>query len=133
MVKSFNHIGICVNNIDETFKWMEKAFGAKMLYKHEYPDRHQVSAMVVLADEESKIELMEPLGEGGTVNDFLQKKGQGIHHISLKVDDLDKTCDTIEKAGGRIIGKVKGIAFIHPKTSSGVLYELSDGTFSKKE
>ena len=132
MVKGYNHIGICVFSIDETAAWFGRTLGAELLYKKEYPERHQVSAMLELKDG-SRIELMEPLGEGGTVNGFLEKKGQGIHHLSLKVDDLDAACRQFEEAGGKIIGRASGIAFVHPKTAYGCLLELSDGSFGKSD
>lgn len=132
MVKSFNHIGICVNSIDTTFAWMEKTMGARMISRTEYPDRHQVSAIVELNDNASRFELMEPIGETGTVADFIAKRGEGIHHISLKVENVEQSCADFEVAGCRMIGKTAGLAFTHPKTSFGILYELSDGTFNKK-
>ena len=131
MIKGFNHIGICVRNIDDTLAKMEKTMGAKLLSRTEYPDRHQVSAIVVLPDGCSKFELMEPIGEEGTVAKFLAKKGEGLHHISLLTDDVAETCDVFEEAGCPAISKTTGLAFISPKTTGGVLYELADGKFKK--
>lgn len=131
MVTGFNHIGICVHSIDKTFAWMKNTMGAELISKTAYPDRNQVSAIVVLPDGLSKFELMEPIGNEGTVASFLSKKGEGIHHVSLKINDLEETCTCFMDSGNQIIGKTNGLAFIHPKTSGGVLYELSDGTFGK--
>ena len=133
MVNGFYHIGLCVKSIDNTFKWMQATMAAKMLYCTEYPDRHQRSAMVVLPDGISKFELMEPMGETGVVADFIEKQGEGIHHVSLKVNNLECACSSFEAEGNRIISKGNGVAFVHPKGAGGVLYELSDGTFKRPE
>lgn len=131
MVTGLNHIGICVYSIEKTFAWMERTLGAAMLSITSYPERHQISAILVLPDGQSKIELMEPIGDEGTVAAFLKKKGEGVHHVSLKVTDMEQTCTRFEENSGKIIGKTLGLAFVHPKTSGGVLYELSDGAFNK--
>ncbi|MPN63769.1 hypothetical protein SDC9_211535 [bioreactor metagenome] len=93
------------------------------------PERGQVSAYVRIGENDDLLELMEPLGESGTAASFLAKYGEGIHHISLKVDSVEKVSASFEAAGCRIIGKGKGIAYVHPKTAFGVLYELVDDTY----
>lgn len=133
MVKGFNHIGICVYSVDDTLKLMKKTMGAELISKTAYPDRHQVSAIVILPDGQSKFELMEPIGNEGTVAKFLEKRGQGIHHVSLLTDSVESACADFESAGCSIISKTQGLAFISPKTSGGVLYELADGTFKKSQ
>ena len=132
MILGLNHIGICVERLEEMIPWLEERLEAKLISVREMPDRGQRSAILELRDG-SRLELMDPLGDTGTVASFLQKRGEGIHHISLRVDDLDKTCEELAEAGARIIGKGNGIAFVHPKTGHGVLWELSDGSFSQKE
>lgn len=132
MIDRFNHIGVCVHSIDKTFAWMEKTMGATMLFRKEYPELHQVTAMVVLPDGMSRFELMEPIGNEGTVAAFLEKRGEGFHHISLFTRDVNDAVEEFEASGCRILSHQKGLAFLHPKTCGGILYEISDGTFGKE-
>ena len=131
MVKSINHIGICVKSIDKTMEFLKAAMGAEEISRKAYPNRGQVSSLVSVGGGIIVYELMEPTGEIGIVADFIAKRGEGIHHISLNTDDLDEECRKFEKTGAKILGRVPGIAFVHPKTTGGVLYEITDGTFSE--
>jgi len=79
----------------------------------------------------SKIELLEALDEGGPVAKFLEKKGEGVHHIAFEVDDIVNEITRLEKEGFEVLNKTpkrgadnKLIAFLHPKTTNGVLIEL---------
>lgn len=131
MIQHIAHIGYCVNSIDETIAFFKAFAEVKELSRAAYPDRGQVSAIVQIGDKAELLELMEPLGDEGVVASFIQKRGQGLHHISLFTDDLDGTCRQMEDGGIRIVGKTQGIAFTHPKTSGGVVYEITDGTFKE--
>ena len=88
-------------------------------------------AMLHLANS-SKIELLEPLNNEGPIEKFLQKRGPGIHHICLRVDDIHKVIDNLKKANVRLINDQPKqgahnmlVAFVHPKATGGVLLELS--------
>ena len=128
MIKGIAHLGICVNSIDKTLELLTKAAGAKELSRIPMPERGQTSSYVSMgsgADAGADtLELMEPLGDAGTVVDFLAKRGEGIHHISLKTDNLTEAIAAFESAGCKIIGRTGDFAFVHPKTAFGVLYEL---------
>ncbi len=85
----------------------------------------QISAIVKVG--ELQFELMEGTAPESVVSRFIEKKGEGIHHISLKVDDIDKACDDFENKGMQIINKLPPMkmAFVHPKSMYGILVELA--------
>ena len=127
MIKGINHLGIAVNNIDDTLAFLQAAFGAEEISRTEFPEMKQVSSIVALGD--GKLELMEPTAPDGVVGRFLETKGGGLHHISLLCDDIKETCQELEGMGLQIIGKMlEGpvkVAFIHPKSAKGLLFEIA--------
>lgn len=127
MIQKISHIGIAVNSIDDTVKLLADAFGAKELARQEIPQMGQTSALVQVAD--GKYEVMEPLGEKGTVQKFLAAHGEGFHHISLYSDDWETDIAALE-AKGMILSKASAgkmsVAFTNPKTTGGVLYEITN-------
>ena len=124
-----NHIGLVVQDIDKWSEFLAKAFGAEEVARIDLPDRGQCSCIMAL-DGKNVFELMAPIGEGGVVGKYLKTRGEGIHHISLKTNDLDADEARLTEAGVTVFGKadVEGqmIAFTHPKTSMGVLFELAE-------
>jgi methylmalonyl-CoA epimerase len=128
MIKGINHLGIAVKNLDDVTAFLKEAFGAEEVSRVEFPDLKQISATVRIGD--GCLELMEPTAPDGPVGKFLESKGGGLHHVSLLCDDLNATCETLEKQGLQIIGKMfegpARAAFIHPKNSKGILFELTD-------
>jgi len=128
MIKGINHVGIVVKNIDEVLSLLHEAFGAEEIQRMEIPPMKQISSIVKVGD--SCFELMEPTAPEGPAGSFLDSKGGGLHHISLLCDDVQVLCDKLESEGLRIIGKIlEGpfrVAFLHPKSAKGVLYELTD-------
>ena len=128
MIKGINHVGIVVKNIDEVLSLLHEAFGAEEIQRIEIPPMKQISSIVKVGD--SCFELMEPTAPDGPAGSFLEAKGGGLHHISLLCDDVEVLCDKLESEGLRVIGKIlEGpfrVAFLHPKSAKGVLYELTD-------
>lgn len=128
MIKGINHVGIVVKNIDEVLSVLREAFGAEEIQRMEIPPMKQISSIVKVGD--SCFELMEPTAPEGPAGSFLETKGGGLHHISLLCDDVEVLCDKLESEGLRVIGKIlEGpfrVAFLHPKSAKGVLYELTD-------
>lgn len=127
MITGINHVGLVVKSIDETIELMNKFMNVQELQRIPLKPMGQTSCELQFGD--SRYELMEPLGEGGVVADFLNKTGGGFHHISLKSDDFDADIERFKAAGVKIIGisELNGIryAFTHPKTSGGILYEIA--------
>lgn len=126
MITGLNHIGIAVKSVDETLFLMTKLFGAREIGRKSFPELGQISCLVTIGD--LKIELMEPIGTEGVIPKFLAKKGEGLHHISLLSDNVDADCQNFADHGARIISRDKKMAFLHPGTTGGVLYEICEET-----
>jgi methylmalonyl-CoA/ethylmalonyl-CoA epimerase len=128
MVKGINHLGIVVKNIDEVLSFLRDTFGAEETERVEYPDLKQISSTVRIGN--GCFELMQPTAPDGPAGKFLESKGGGLHHVSVLCDDLASTCRQLESQGLQIIGKMfdgpTKVAFIHPKNSKGILFELSE-------
>lgn len=123
-----SHIGIAVPNLEEAKKaWLDIGF----VLDHETEVPEQKVKVAKLKWHEMVIELLEPVSEDSPIKGFLDKRGPGIHHISIEVDDvssmitglLSKNIVMIDKVA-RIGAAGKPIAFVHPKSTGGVLLEL---------
>ncbi len=128
MIKRVHHIGIAVNNLKESAALFERLLGVEPAI--EAAPCQRVTEAVFHVGEGAEIDLLEPMGEDSTVAKFLEKRGEGLHHIALEVDDINAELKAMEAKGVRLIDKdgrdgVAGqIAFLHPKSVSGVLVEL---------
>jgi lactoylglutathione lyase/methylmalonyl-CoA/ethylmalonyl-CoA epimerase len=130
MFKKISHIGIAVSNMDEAVKLYSEVLGLRVSGIETVEEQRVKSAMIPIG--ESRIELMESTDPEGPVGKFIAKRGEGIHHISLEVDDIEKMLARLNQAGVELIDKKprvgangNKIAFIHPKSMRGVLLELS--------
>ena len=123
MITGIAHIGICVKNPEQAVHFYTETFHAQITGCTEYPELGQVSIYVKLQDGQC-FEIMSPLGDVGVVSDFLAKKGEGFHHISLSSNDWEADIASYEEKGFRIVSKGNGYAFLHPKTAMGILYEI---------
>ena len=125
MIKKLNHIGIAVKDVDEAITYFEEKLGAKLDQKKEIPEMKQISAMMKLGD--FTLEVMQGTSEDSVVSKYVEKNGEGIHHISVAVDDWDTEMEEMEKRGLSIIGKSPEtrFGFIHPKTCKGILVEVT--------
>ncbi len=129
MIKKIDHIAFAVNNLNSSAKLFEKLFNVKSS-KTEIIEKENVK-IKFLQIETSKIELLEGIGENSTITKFIKKKGEGIHHIAIEVDDIKQEIKRLKKEGFRIInnsishgGNNKLISFLHPKETNGVLIEI---------
>ncbi|MFA5309445.1 MAG: methylmalonyl-CoA epimerase [Dehalococcoidales bacterium] len=128
MIKRVHHIGIAVNNLKESTALFEKLLGIKA-HIQEAPGQQVTEASFKIGGE-VEINLIEPTGPDSTVAKFLEKRGEGLHHIALEVDDINAELKVMEKQGIQLIDKegregVAGqIGFLHPKSVNGVLVEL---------
>ena len=127
MIKRVHHIGIAVNNLKESIPVFEKLLGVKA-HIEDVPSQKVIEACFKVEDVE--IDLLEPIGPDSTVAKFLEKRGEGLHHIALETDDINDELKAMEKKGFQLIDKEgrKGaagkIGFLHPKSAGGVLVEL---------
>lgn len=117
MKNKIHHVGLAVNNVEEAAGFFEEVFGAELTdYKMETPDFFSR----ILSLGQGLFELLEPRGENGLIERFIKKNGEGIHHVSLEVEDLGKVLNTCKEKGFVLLGD----RFIHPKSAHGVLIEL---------
>lgn len=130
-ISKVEHIGIAVKSIDEAKKYYEDVLGFKCYAIEEILDQKVRTAFFQVG--ETKIELLEPISEDSPVSKFIEKKGEGIHHIAFATKDLNNSLLEIEAKGINLIDKQsrKGaenldIAFLHPKSTLGVLTELCE-------
>ena len=135
MIKGINHVGIVVKDINDTLSLLKEIFGAEEVRRTEYPMMKQISCIVRIGD--GCFELMEPTEPDGPAGKFLETKGGGLHHVSILCSDLKETCDELESQGVKLIGKtLEGplkIAFVHPKSAKGILYELTENASMEGE
>lgn len=126
MIERLNHIGVAVKDIDEAVKFFEEKLGAKVIMqKAEISWMKQYSALIQLGN--FQIELMQGIGDASVIGKFVKEKGEGLHHISVIVDDWAKEIADYEAKGLRIVGKNPAIkfGFVHPKSCYGVLIEVT--------
>ncbi len=123
------HIGIAVKDLDEAIKYYEGVLGLECYAVEEVKDQKVKTAFFKVG--ETKIELLESTDPEGPVGKFIEKKGQGIHHIAFAVDNVDEALKQADDKGVGLIDKSsrKGaeglnIGFLHPKSTFGVLTEL---------
>ena len=131
MMNNVDHIGIAVSNIEESIAYYTNVLGLKLL-KIEEVETQQVKVAFIDAGN-VKIELLEPMSEKSAVHGFIEKRGQGIHHVAFGVTNIDERMKQLREQGVCLLseGPLPGaggaqVAFLHPKDSFGVLYELCD-------
>ena len=128
MAKRVDHIGILVSNIDEAIRLYQDCFGAEV-GKIETLSERGVKAAILSFGEGANLELLEPL-PGSNMAKILEKRGEGLHHMTFEVDDVDKEISRLAERGIELIDKqarpgFEGrVAFVHPKSVRGVLVEL---------
>ena len=129
MVKKIEHIGIAVSSIEKSLPVYEALLGAKS-YKVEVVESEFVKTAFIQIGE-SKIELLEATNPESTIAKFLDKRGQGFHHIAFDVDNIKVEIDRLKEIGFELIhlspksgADNKIIAFLHPKSTEGLLVEL---------
>ena len=130
-ISHIEHIGIAVKNLEESIKYYEEILGFKCYAIEEVKDQKVKTAFFKVG--QTKIELLEATSEESTIAAFIEKRGEGIHHIAYCVDDVAKSLGEAEGKGVRLIDKAPRngaeglhIAFLHPKSTGGVLTEFCE-------
>ncbi len=130
------HIGIAVKSLDEAIPFYENILGLKCYNVEEVSDQKVKTAFFKVGA--TKIELLESTDPEGPIGKFIEKRGEGIHHLAFAVKDLNKKLEGLESMGVRLIDKEsrKGaegldIGFLHPKSTFGVLTELCEDNSAK--
>ena len=129
MIKRIDHIGIVVEDIEKALRVYHEALGLEVADVRERPDLAAKIAFVRIG--ESEIELVQPLTNDSDAAKFLEKRGEGIHHICLEVEHIEEALADLREKGLELIDekpragrKGETFAFIHPKSTHGVLIEL---------
>jgi len=123
-----DHIAIAVNNVEESAKKYKEALGVDNV-EFETVETEGVKVAIIHL-ENGRIELMEPTNESSPIKKFLEKKGQGLHHMALETDNIEGEVERMEGCGVQFLGKIRPgsagtkVTFIHPKSLDGVLAEL---------
>lgn len=125
------HIGIAVKNLDESIKYYEEVLGLNCYSIEEVTDQKVKTAFFKVG--QTKIELLESTDPEGPIGKYIEKKGEGIHHLAFHVNNLQSALDEAKDKGIRLIdekprGGAEGldIAFLHPKSTNGVLTEFCE-------
>ncbi|HEX8287311.1 MAG TPA: methylmalonyl-CoA epimerase [Pyrinomonadaceae bacterium] len=124
-----NHLGIATKGIDEALKFWENALGLENVHTETVEDQKVRVAMLPIG--ETRIELLEPMSEDSPITKFLEKRGGGIHHIAVEVENIEESLAKLKSEGMRLIDESPRIgaegclvAFVHPSSANGVLLEL---------
>ena len=123
------HIGIAVKSLEKSIPLFEKLFNSPC-YKTETVDSERVNTAFFL-NNQAKIELLESQHSGGVIDKFIEKKGEGIHHIAFEVEDIILEMQRLKMEGFTLLNETpkdgadnKLVCFVHPKETNGVLIEL---------
>ena len=129
MLKKINHIGIAVKNLETAIPFYRDQLGMTFEGTEEVAEQKVKVAFLEIG--ESRIELLEPTADDSPVAIFIEKKGEGTHHIAYEVDDIEAALAALQEQGIRLIDTTprRGahnslIAFLHPKATGGVLTEI---------
>ncbi len=124
-----DHIGIATRELKEATAVWRDALGLRVEFTEDVAEQGVRIAMLPIG--ETHIELLEPLTQESPVGKFLEKRGPGIHHIAIRVDDIEATLGQLKEKGARLIDETPRIgaggclvAFVHPSSTNGVLLEL---------
>lgn len=128
-ITHIEHIGIAVRNLEESIRFYEEKLGLKCYGIEEVKDQKVKTAFFQVG--QTKIELLESTDPEGPIGKFIEKKGEGIHHIAFAADDVANSLSELESKDVQLIDKTPRagaeglkIAFLHPKSTGGVLMEI---------
>ncbi|HOH92356.1 MAG TPA: methylmalonyl-CoA epimerase [Anaerolineaceae bacterium] len=134
-IKKINHVAIAVKDIEAALDFWENKLGLKLDYIEEVPSEASRVAFIPIGD--SLIELVQPTRDDTGMAAYLEKRGEGMHHLCVEVENIDETFNRLKEQGVRLINTEpqvlpgRKMAFIHPKAANGVLVELYELTDTK--
>lgn len=135
-ISHIEHIGIAVKSLEQAIPYYENILGLKCYSVEEVADQKVKTAFFMVG--QTKIELLESTDPEGAIGKFIEKKGEGVHHLAFAVDSVQAALDEVAEKGIQLIDKAprKGaeglnIAFLHPKSTVGVLTELCEDPAKK--
>ena len=129
MIKKIEHLGIAVKDLNKSNELFKKLLGEQS-YKTEAVDSESVTTSFFKVGDQ-KIELLEASEPNSTIARFIERRGEGMHHLAFHVESIDEEIERLEKEGFEFVSKIpikgadnKMVVFLHPKTTNGVLVEL---------
>ena len=129
LLTEIDHVAIAVSDLDAAIEWYREAFGATVAHREVVQSDGVEEALLAVA--ESYVQLLTPTRDDSPVAKYMEKRGEGIHHVGYRVDDCAAALEAIKKMGGKVLDEAprpgsRGttVAFVHPKTSFGTLIEL---------
>ena len=126
MLGTVDHMGMAVKDIEKSILFFQEVFGAKLLRKNVVEEQKLISGVISLGS--INVELMQSTENNSIIDKFIKKNGEGFHHISIQVEDLDRFLGELDSKNIRILNKLANsdykIAFIHPESAFGVLIEV---------
>jgi len=138
MIKGIDHVAIAVENLDETIEQFERLFQATVEHRETIAGYGVEVATVKLGN--TSIEFVEGKTPDSPTRKYIEKKGPGIHHVALEVDDITAALEAMTTAGAELIDKSprtgKGgskVAFVHPRSTGRVLYELVENSSPERD
>jgi methylmalonyl-CoA/ethylmalonyl-CoA epimerase len=127
-----DHVGVAVKNLDEAISVYRDTLGFKLEGIHVLTER-KVKVAFLSTGGEASIELLEPLGVDSPVAKFLESRGEGVQHVAVKVENIEAALEELKRKGVALVddkpragAEGKKIAFVHPKSTKGVLLELCE-------
>jgi methylmalonyl-CoA/ethylmalonyl-CoA epimerase len=133
MIKRIHHIAVVVEDIEEALSFWEDALGLKVAQRADVPEQQAQVAFLPVG--EGEVELVKPTTDTSGMAKYLAKRGPGIHHICIEVDNIAETLGLLKSKGVRLIDETarrgaegKKYAFVHPESTKGVLVELYELT-----
>lgn len=129
MLTEIDHVAIAVHDLDAAIAWYAEVFGATVEHRETVESDGVAEALLRVAD--SYVQLLTPTNDESPVAKYLEKRGEGLHHVGYRVRDCAAALEAVRASGGRVIDQAprpgsRGttVAFVHPKTSFGTLIEL---------
>jgi methylmalonyl-CoA epimerase len=124
-----DHVGIAVRDLDAAVDWYETMFGATVVHRERIESDGVEEALIKVAD--SYIQLLTPYADTSPLAKYMERHGEGIHHVGYRVDDCGQVLDAVKEQGARVVdehprtgSRGTTVAFLHPKTAFGTLIEL---------
>ena len=136
VARHLNHVCLAVRDIEETMRFYREVFGVGPSEAVEIADQGVRAALVRVGG--SQLEFIEPTDPDSAVARFIEKRGEGVHHLCFEVDDLAESLRSLESSGARVIdrqpreGLSGSVGFIHPSATNGVLIELVEQSGAKR-
>jgi methylmalonyl-CoA/ethylmalonyl-CoA epimerase len=128
VIKKINHVAIVVQDLDAAMDFWQDALGLSLDHIEDVPS--QASRVAFLPVGEGEVELVQPTDQDSGLAKYLEKRGEGMHHLCVEVDDIEGMLDQLKANGVRLINEApldlpgRRMAFVHPKAANGVLVEL---------